>query len=98
MPAYVVGQLEVLDWDEYQAYLTGFMPSFERHGGKLLATSMQDTTALEGTWAYSRTVLLEFPSTEDAEAWYSDPEYIKLMQIRHRTAKTNLVLVQGINE
>ena len=98
MPAYVVGQLEVHDWDEYQAYLNGFMPSFERHGGKLLATSMQDTKALEGSWASSRTVLLEFPSAEDAEAWYTDPEYVELMKIRHRTAETNLVLVEGLND
>jgi uncharacterized protein (DUF1330 family) len=98
MPAYVVGQLEVLDWDDYQKYLNGFMPSFERHGGKLLATSMQDTKVLEGSWASSRTVLSEFPSAEDAEDWYTDPEYVELMKVRHRTARTNLVLVKGFKD
>jgi len=98
MPVYVVGQLEVLDWDNYQEYLNCFMPSFERHGGRLLAKSMQDTKVLEGSWASSRTVLLEFPSARDAEDWYSDPEYVELMKIRHRTAKTNLVLVEGLDD
>lgn len=74
------------------------MPSFERHGGRLLATSMQDTKVLEGSWASSRTVLLEFPFVRNAEDWYSDPEYVELMKIRHRTAKTNLVLVEGLDD
>ena len=95
---YVVGQLEVSDWDDYQDYLNGFMPSFERHGGKLLATSKQDTEVLEGSWAAFRTVLLEFPSAENAKNWYTDPEYVELMKVRHRTAKTNLVLVEGLND
>lgn len=97
MTAYVVGQLEVLDWDDYQDYLNGFMPSFERHGGELLATSMQETEILEGTWASSRTVVLRFPSLVSAREWYADPEYVELMKIRQRTAKTNLVLVEGFD-
>jgi len=97
LPAYVVGQLEVFDWDDYQQYLNGFVPSFERHGGILLATSKQDTKILEGSWAASRTVLLQFPSAENAKDWYTDPEYVELMKVPHRTAKTNLVLVDGLN-
>ena len=32
MTAYVLAQLRIDDPDEYQNYLAGFMPIFERHG------------------------------------------------------------------
>ena len=68
MPAYVIGQLDIHDPEAYQAYLDGFMPSFERHGGQLLATSRSETEILEGSWALPRTVIMRFPSAEDAKA------------------------------
>lgn len=97
MSAYVIGQLQIHEPEEYQAYLDGFMPAFERHGGELLATSKQQTEVLEGTWALPRTVLMRFPNVEAARAWYADPEYQALCEIRHRTADANLVIVDGID-
>lgn len=96
MPAYVIGQLEIHSPDAYQAYLDGFMPSFLRHGGKLLATSKAETEILEGSWAKPRTVIMRFPSVEDAKAWYDDPDYKELAKIRHRTASANLVVIDGV--
>lgn len=96
MPAYVIGQLDIHDPDAYQAYLDGFLPSFERHGGELLATSRTETEVIEGNWSLPRTVIMRFPSIAHAKAWHSDPEYVQLATIRHRTARTNLVVVDGI--
>lgn len=96
MPAYVIGQPDIHDPAAYQAYLDGFMPSFQRHGGEFLATSRAETEVLEGGWALPRTVIMRFPSVEAAKAWHEDPEYRDLTKIRHRTAKTNLVVVEGI--
>ena len=96
MPAYVIVQLDIHEPEAYQEYLDGFMPSFLRHRGELLASSKQDTEVLEGTWSTPRTVLLQFPSAQHARAWYEDPEYVELRKIRQRTARTNLVLLHGI--
>ena len=96
MPAYVIGQLDIHDPDAYQAYLNGFMPSFERYGGELLATSRSETEILEGSWAKPRTVIMRFPTLKNAKAWHSDPEYVELARIRHQTASTNLVVIEGI--
>jgi uncharacterized protein (DUF1330 family) len=95
MPANVVAQIQIDDSAEYQPYLDGFLPSFERHGGELLASSMRDTEVIEGEWAYPRTVLLKFPSREAAHSWYHDPEYQALVVHRHRAARTNLVIMGG---
>lgn len=96
MPAYVIGQLDIHDPEAYQAYLGGFMPCFEKHGGELLATSRAETEILEGSWAMPRTVIMRFPSVEMAKEWHSDPEYLELAKIRHQTASTNLVVIDGI--
>ena len=96
MSAYVVGQLQINDPEEYSRYLAGFLPSFERHGGELLATSKSETVVLEGAWAHPRTVIMRFPSVEHAHEWHRDPEYLELAKHRHRSAETNLVLVEGL--
>ncbi|MEM7216149.1 MAG: DUF1330 domain-containing protein [Pseudomonadota bacterium] len=91
-----MGQLNIHDAEAYQAYLDGFMPSFQRHGGELLATSRAETEILEGSWAKPRTVIMRFPSVENARAWHNDPDYVELAKIRHQAASTNLVIVDGI--
>ncbi len=96
MTAYVVAQIRIDDRGEYQRYLDGFLPSFRRHGGELLATSANTTEVVEGEWTYPSTVILSFPSVEAAHAWHSDPEYAALVVHRQRSAKTNLVIVEGV--
>ena len=96
MSVYVVGQLNIHTPEEYEAYLSGFMPIFERYKGELLATSKQTTEVLEGSWAMPRTVLMRFSSAEVARSWYNDPDYQRLAEIRLRNADTNLVIVHGI--
>lgn len=97
MCVYVVGQLNIHTPEEYEGYLSGFMPIFERYRGELLATSKQETEVLEGTWAMPRTVLMRFSTAEVARSWYNDPDYQKLAEIRRRNADTNLVIVHGID-
>lgn len=97
MSAYMIAQIEITDPDEYQNYLAGFMPIFERYGGELLATSKNETVVIEGEWAYSGTVIMKFPSVEQARKWYDDPDYKSLAEHRHRSAEANLALVAGIN-
>lgn len=95
MPAYVIGQIHIRDRAAYQAYLDGFSPSFERHGGVLLAGSAQATQVLEGTWAHPCTVVLRFPDAAAARAWYADPDYQAIVGVRWANAETNLVIVDG---
>ena len=95
MSAYFVAQIEINDPKKYQLYLDGFLPSFQRHGGQLLATSKNSTEVMEGHWAYPSTVILRFPSVKAAHDWHCDPEYAALAIHRHKAARTNLVIVEG---
>jgi len=96
MPAYFVAQIEVTDAGRYQQYLAGFMPIFERHGGQLLVTSSKEVEVIEGDWTYERMVILEFPTLDAAHAWHRDPDYQALLEHRHASAHTNMILVEGL--
>jgi uncharacterized protein (DUF1330 family) len=94
MTAFVIAQIKIEDPEGYKEYLQGFMPIFESYGGRILAAA-RDTDVVEGMWAYPRTMVMQFPSLKDARDWLDDPEYRALAAIRHRTAQTNMVVVEG---
>ena len=96
MSAYVLAQIQIGDAEEYAKYLAGFMPIFERHGAELLTTSKNDTHVSEGEWAYPGTVLMKCPDPNAAQKWLTDPDYRALAEHRKRSARSNLVLVEGI--
>lgn len=96
MSAYVIAQIRVNDPAGYQKYLDGFAPVFARHGGKVVARS-PEAEVIEGAWALPRTVILRFPTAEDAHRWHDDPDYQAIAAHRHRSAECNLVLVEGVD-
>ena len=95
MSVYVIAQIEVFDPETYQNYLAGFMPVFERHGGKMVGRS-PDPEVIEGEWVYPRTVIMSFPTAQDVHRWHDDPDYKALAAFRHRSAKANIVMVDGV--
>ena len=48
-------------------------------------------------YAAPRTVIMKFPSLDQARRWHADPDYRALAEHRHRSARANLVLVEGID-
>jgi uncharacterized protein (DUF1330 family) len=70
------------------------MEIFTRYEGKLLSVD-EAPAVIEGTWTYTRTVLLEFPSEERAGAWYASEEYQTIAQHRYAASTANLVLIRG---
>jgi uncharacterized protein (DUF1330 family) len=94
MRAYVIVQVEVLDQRIYDAYRKDVLPTIEAHGGRFLVRG-GTFTKLEGEWPYSRTVVIEFPSRAEAEAWYRSPDYTKLLPLRLKASRGNLIIVDG---
>ncbi len=39
--------------------------------------------------------MIEFPSRADAEGWYRSPAYQKILPLRHKASKANLIIVDG---
>jgi uncharacterized protein (DUF1330 family) len=94
MRAYVIVQVEVHDQRPYDAYRKEVMPTIEAYGGRFLVRG-GSITKMEGDWPYARTVVIEFPSRADAEGWYRSPAYQKILPLRHKASKANLIIVDG---
>jgi uncharacterized protein (DUF1330 family) len=41
-------------------------------------------------------VILEFPDAQRAKAWWSSPEYAEAKKLRHATAHSKMLLVEGL--
>ena len=95
MASYVVADIEVTDPDEYQRYVQQAGATVEKYGGKYLVRGGQPE-ALEGNWETKRIAIVEFPSAEQARAWYDSPEYSAIKGIRQHSTVSRLILVHGV--
>ncbi len=95
MAAYLFANVEITDPAGYEEYKKGVPATIAAYGGRYL-TRAGATEVLEGGWVPRRVVILEFPSTARLKAWYDSPEYRKLREIRHRTANSTLVAIEGL--
>ena len=95
MPAYVVTEIEVIDPERYEAYKQMVAPSIAAYGGKFLVRGGA-TETLEGTWSPKRFVIVEFSSTAQAKAWWGSPQYAEAKALRQATARTEMVVAEGV--
>ena len=95
MTAYVIFDIEVIDQAGYDEYKQLAPATVTAYGGKYLARGSK-TEVLEGEWVPKRLVILEFPNTGRSKEWLNSPEYSAIKHIRHRTTKSNMVVVEGL--
>jgi uncharacterized protein (DUF1330 family) len=95
MPAYVIVEIEVTDPAGYEEYKKLAGATVLKHGGKYIVRGGR-TEVLEGDWEPKRIVLLEFDSMERAKEWLNCEEYRQPRKMRHATARTNMILVEGV--
>lgn len=95
MSAYVIVEIDVHDPAGYEDYKKLASATIAARGGKYLVRGGK-TEVLEGDWQPKRIVVLEFPSTDAAKEWLNCEEYREPRKMRHATAKTNMILVEGL--
>ena len=95
MSAYVIVEIDILDPVGYEEYKNLVGATVEKHGGKYIARGGR-TEVLEGDWNPKRIVLLEFETAQRAKEWLDCEEYREPRKMRHRTAKTNMIVVEGV--
>jgi uncharacterized protein (DUF1330 family) len=95
MAAYVIGEVEIHDMEDYKEYAKRVPATIQQYGGKYLVRGGA-VTPKEGGWSPKRVVVLEFPSMEQARKWYDSPEYAPVLAIRTRAASSKLILVEGV--
>lgn len=95
MPAYAVFIREnTRDQDSMDTYLDQSKGTGAPFNAKALAFYGK-TRTLEGPEAQA-VVIVEFPSFEEAEAWYASERYQEVKRHRHLGADYRAILVQGL--
>ncbi len=95
MPAYVINDMEITDPLRFEEYKRLSPPTVAAYGGRFLARG-GEVTALEGDWQPKRLVMLEFPSMAQAQAWLNSPEYAPARRLRQLSAKSRMVVIEGM--
>ena len=90
-----MAKISISDRDEYAKYEAGFMDIFMKYQGKLLCVD-DEPTVLEGAWACTRTVLVEFPDEQATLDWFNSEEYQTLAKHRHASSTGNIVMINSL--
>ena len=95
MTVYAIATLNIHDRERYAAYEGGFMDILSKHDGSILAVDESPAT-IEGTWDFTRTVLISFPDRAAFDAWYESDAYQEILTHRLAASNGNVVLLDGL--
>jgi uncharacterized protein (DUF1330 family) len=94
MPAYIIVDIEITNPAGYEEYKKLAGPTAGKYGGEYIVRG-GDPENLEGDWQPKRIVGLKFPGRERAKAWLNSPEYRDPRKMRHATANSRMIVVDG---
>ncbi len=94
MKGYLIVEVEVTDPAAYEKYRAIAPAILERHGGRIIVRGGR-MESVEGGWSPERLVVAEFPSFDQAQAFYHSPEYQRAVRLRLAAAKCKGVLIEG---
>lgn len=93
MAAYIIVSYDVDEPAGYESYVPGVVPLLQKHGAEILVAEF-DARPLEGD-RRGVYVVLRFESEEAALAWYNDPAYAPVRQVRLDSCSNgNMVLAR----
>jgi uncharacterized protein (DUF1330 family) len=95
MAAYMIVEVETTDAElmaEYRKHTPGLLAKF---GGKFIVRGGECET-IEGGWAPSRLVMIEFADMAAARRFYHSEEYKPVLAMRLKAGRSKAVLVDGV--
>ena len=91
---YIIGHITASDPEVYKEYIEKDTPIPLALGAVPIVRGGQ-AQVMEGE-TQNRHVVFEFPSYEAALAAFNDPEYQEVAKIRHRSATSTIIVVEGV--
>ncbi|WP_322544770.1 DUF1330 domain-containing protein [Rhodococcoides fascians] len=83
---------DVDDQERYgQEYIPGAMELINKHGGAVVGLAPQ-LTKVEGEPSAQTGVIIAFPTEDAFKAWYDDPDYAPLRELRHSITSTRTMV------
>jgi len=95
MSAYIIVEVEVKDPVKYEDYKKLTPASISAYGGRFIVRGGK-AELIEGKLEPKRIVVLEFENSERAKAWWNSPEYSDAKKLRHATAESRMILIEGV--
>lgn len=95
MAGFVVVDVTVTDDAAYQEYARQVPPTVSAYDGEYVMRGGK-VDAVEGDWQPERFVVIRFPSVARAHQWHDSPEYAPLIPLRHASAITHMIIVEGV--
>jgi uncharacterized protein (DUF1330 family) len=96
MAAYLISEVsEIPDPAGFEEYRRLVAATVEPYGGKYLVRA-RAFELLEGDWQAEALVVIEFESAAKAREWWSSESYSEVKKIRQRTARSRLIIVDGV--
>jgi uncharacterized protein (DUF1330 family) len=95
MSAYIIVEVEVKDPVKYEDYKKLTPASISAYGGRFIVRGGK-AELIEGKQEPKRIVVLEFENSERAKAWWNSPEYNDAKKLRHATAESRMILIEGV--
>lgn len=95
MSAYVIVDIQITDPVQYEEYKRLAAPAVAAFDGRYLVRGGK-ADALEGDRTPGRMVVLEFPSFDRAKEWWASDEYADAKSMRHSSALSEMILVDGV--
>ena len=93
--AYVIAEIEVIDAATYEGYKSAVAPMVSKYGGRYIVRG-GTTTTYDGEAPRGRVVVLEFPSMTMAQTFLNSDEYRPVAEIRQKSTKSRLFVVEGM--
>jgi uncharacterized protein (DUF1330 family) len=94
MPAYIIVDIEITNPAGYEEYKKLAGATVEKYSGEYVVRG-GDPENLEGDWRPKRIVILRFPDRQRAKAWLNSTEYAEPRKMRHATANSRMIVVDG---
>jgi uncharacterized protein (DUF1330 family) len=92
---YFLAQIKINNPDEFQKYLDKLEDIFYKYNGEYLAID-ESPAILEGSWNYTRAVLIKFNSKQDFEDWYYCDDYQDILKVRLNASECDTILIKGV--
>lgn len=94
---YMVGTSDVKNPEAMGEYAEKVPPVSAKYGIEALAAS-NAFEVVDGTWPRQQMVLLRFPSEEKFKAFWSDPDYVPMKELREASSEGEHVLFPAVVE
>ena len=93
-PAYVIGNITVLDQDKWSEYRSKVPATLSPWEGELVFRGKR-LKVLGGKYQHSYTVVIRFPSIDALNNWFNSDDYQALIPIREQAANIDLISYQS---